>query len=126
MFLGDEEAENVANQAAGVGSLLDPKTVCPVHSEMGKCKYEFKYRFLGAHVKVAGDDSSDELSLVVYGDRVARAAVSAAELITFHPPRGHNPADRLHCGAKRFPSNVDLLMQPRRHGWPVGPQSDFF
>ena len=122
MFLGDEGAKNVANQVAGVGSSLDPTTVCPVHSEIGKCKYGFKCRFLGAHVKVAEDDFSDELSLVVDGDRVALAAVSASELnfidpdvrkqlrtrkvTTFHPPRGHNPADHLHCGATRFPSNT--------------------
>ena len=128
VFPGDEEAKNVANQATGVGSSLDPTTVCSVHSEIEKCKYGFKCRFLGAHVKVAGDDFSDELSFVVDGDMVARAAVSAAELnfidpdvrkqvctrkmITFHPPLGHNPVDRLHCGAMRFPSNVDLLMQP--------------
>ena len=65
-------------------------------------------------MKAAGDDFSDELSLVVDGEKAAHTAVSSAELnfidpdvrkqlrtrkvIAFHPPCGHNSADSPHCG----------------------------
>lgn len=110
MNLGDGEAKSTVNHATNT---LDPTTICPVHAETGKCKHGFKCRFLGAHVKPAGGDS-DELSLVVDGDKVAHVAVSAAELnfinpdirkqlrtrkvMPFHPLRGNNSADTLHCG----------------------------
>lgn len=96
---------------------LDPTTICPVYAETGRCRHGFKCRFLGAHVKAAGC-SSDELSLVVDGEKVAHVAVSAAELnfidpdvrkqlrtrkvVTFHPLRGHNPANSLHVVQRVF------------------------
>ena len=102
MNLGEGGDKNVPSQ---VTESLDPTTICPVHAETGKCKHGFKCRFLGAHVKAASG-SSDELSLVVDGDKAAHVAVSAAELnfidpdirkqlrtrkvVTFHPLRGHN------------------------------------
>ena len=120
VFSGDGEVKNVANQVTDINSSLDPTTICPVHSATGKCRHGFKCRFLGAHVKVAGDGFSDELSLVVDGEKAAHTAVSSAELnfvdpdvrkqlrtrkvIAFHPLRSHNSADSLHCGTARFPS----------------------
>ena len=112
--LDDSEVRGVANQATGVRSSLDPATTCPVHAETGKCKHGFKCRFLGAH---AEGGSSGELSLVVDGEKVAHAAVSAAELnfvdpdirkqlrtrkvTTFRLLCGHNSADGLHCDTTR-------------------------
>jgi len=120
VFPGDGEVKNVANQVPEFSSSLDPTTICPVYSETGKCRHGFKCRFLGAHVRAAGDGFSDELSLAFDGEKAAHTAVSSAELnfvdpdvrkqlrtrkvIAFHPPRGHNSADSLHCGAARSPS----------------------
>jgi hypothetical protein len=120
VFPGDGEVKNFANRVAEINSSLDPTTMCPVYSETGKCKHGFKCRFLGAHVKATEDDFSDELSLAFDGEKAAHTAVSSVELnfvdpgvrkqlrtrkvIAFHPPRGHNSADSLHCGTARFPS----------------------
>ena len=129
MSLGDGEAKIVANQVAQTTSSLDPTTICPVYSETGKCRHGFKCRFLGAHVKAEGDDFSDELSLIVDGDKAAHAAVSTAELnfvdsdvrkqlrtrkvIAFHPPRGHSSADSLYCGTTRPPSYTCTVSEAR-------------
>lgn len=109
VILGD-----VSDQVAESQSSLDPRTICPVHSETGKCRHGFKCRFLGAHVKTAENGLSDELSLVVDGGKAAHAVVSAAELnfvdpdvrkqlrtrkvATFHSLCGWNSADTLRSG----------------------------
>ena len=104
MTLGDVNANTVANQVVETQSSLDPETRCPVHSETGSCRHGFKCRFLGAHVKSLKNGFSDELLLVVDGEKAAHAAVSAMELnfidpdvrkqlrtrkvTMFHPPCG--------------------------------------
>lgn len=114
MIFEDVEARKVASEGAETHSSLDPTTMCPIHSETGKCRHGFKCRFLGAHAKVVGDGFSDELSLIVDGDKAAHAAVSSMELnfvdsdirkqlrtrkvITFRPLHDHNSTDGLHCG----------------------------
>ena len=80
MNSGDVGANNIANQVAETQASLDPTTTCPVYSETGKCKYGFKCRFLGAHVKTAENGLSDELSLVIDGETAAHGAISATEL----------------------------------------------
>ena len=120
--LGDEGARTDANQVAESRSSLDSTTICPVYAATGRCKHGFKCRFLGAHVKATADDFSDELSLVVDGDKAAHAAVSAAELnfvgpdvrkqlrtrkvVTCHSSRHRGSADGLHCGTTRVPPDV--------------------
>lgn len=122
MILANAEAKNPVNPVAEIQSSLGPTTICPVYSETGKCKHGFKCRFLGAHVKVARNGISDESSLVVDGDKVAHAAVSAVELnfvdpdvrkqlrtrkvMTFHSVRGRSLTDALHCGTARLPTHV--------------------
>lgn len=122
MSLGDGETKNTANKVAETGASLDPTTICPLYSETGKCRHGFKCRFLGAHGKVPEDEFSDELSLVVDGEKAAHAAVSAAELnfvdpdvrkqlrtrkvTAFHPPCGHNSAYALYCDTTRLPSHT--------------------
>ncbi|KAJ3567931.1 hypothetical protein NP233_g6045 [Leucocoprinus birnbaumii] len=55
---------------------LDLATTCPVFAETGECRYGFKCRFLGAHVRVDGEN------VVVIGDedKKARSALTANEL----------------------------------------------
>ena len=120
MIPGDAEVNDVANQVTETQSSLDPTTICPVHAETGKCRHGFKCRFLGAHVRTAKNGSSDELSFVIDGEKVAHAAVFSAELnfvdpnvrkqlrtrkvTKSHPTRGRNSADRLHSGVVRLSS----------------------
>lgn len=52
---------------------------------MGRCKHGFKCRFLGAHAKTMEDGLSDELSLVVDGEKAAHVAVSTVELNFIDP-----------------------------------------
>lgn len=85
VFPGDEGAKNVANQVNETQQSLDLSTMCPAHSETGKCRHGFKCRFLGAHVNAAGDGFSEELSLSIDGEKAAHAAVSAAELNFVEP-----------------------------------------
>ncbi|KIM43898.1 hypothetical protein M413DRAFT_17862 [Hebeloma cylindrosporum] len=56
---------------------LDLSTVCPVFAETGECRYGFKCRFLGGHVRIS---DSGELSLVGDDDKKARAALTAHEV----------------------------------------------
>lgn len=56
---------------------LDLNTVCPVFAETGECRYGFKCRFLGGHVKFS---ETGELSLVGDEDKKARAALTAHEV----------------------------------------------
>ena len=56
---------------------LDMSTVCPVFAETGECRYGFKCRFLGGHVRTA---ETGELSLVGDEDKKARAALTAHEV----------------------------------------------
>lgn len=142
MIPGDAKANTVAVQVAETRSSLDSTTICPVHSEMGECKHGFKCRFLGAHAKTAENGSSDQLSLVVDGEKVAHAAVSAVELnfvdpnvrkqlrtrkVTgFNSPRGWDSADRLRSGIARLPSytckvsEADIGRLPERDSTVVG------
>ncbi|PPQ85978.1 hypothetical protein CVT25_001677 [Psilocybe cyanescens] len=57
---------------------LDLNTVCPVFAETGECRYGFKCRFLGGHIRIS--EESGELSLVDDEDKKARAAVTAREV----------------------------------------------
>lgn len=120
---------NVANQVAETQSSLDPTTVCPVHSETGKCKYGFKCRFLGAHAKATEDDFPDEssISLVIDGEKAAHTALSAVELnfvdpdvrkllrtrkvTAFCPPRGCNSTDGLHFVIARLSSYLCIVSE---------------
>ena len=79
MFPGDGEVKNVAIQVAKFSSSLNPTTISPVYSETGKCRYGLKCRFLGAHVRAAGDGFSDELSFAFDGERAEHMAISSAE-----------------------------------------------
>lgn len=56
---------------------LDLSTVCPVFSETGECRYGFKCRFLGGHIRIA---ETGEMSLVGDEDKKARAALTAHEV----------------------------------------------
>lgn len=56
---------------------LDLSTVCPVFAETGECRYGFKCRFLGGHVRIS---DSGEISLVGDDDKKARAALTAHEV----------------------------------------------
>ncbi|KAF9039046.1 zinc finger dihydrouridine synthase [Panaeolus papilionaceus] len=56
---------------------LDTKTVCPVFQETGECRFGFKCRFLGGHVKFS---ESGEMALVGDEDAKARAALTALEV----------------------------------------------
>ena len=56
---------------------LDMSTVCPVFAETGECRYGFKCRFLGGHVRTA---ENGDLSLVGDEDKKARAALTAHEV----------------------------------------------
>ncbi|KAJ7594364.1 zinc finger dihydrouridine synthase [Mycena floridula] len=62
---------------------LDLSTKCPVFAELGECKYGFKCRFLGDHVK--RDDSDGSLVVIQDEDAKSRAAVSMAELNFISP-----------------------------------------
>ncbi|KXN88416.1 tRNA-dihydrouridine(47) synthase [NAD(P)(+)] [Leucoagaricus sp. SymC.cos] len=55
---------------------LDLDTTCPVFAETGECRYGFKCRFLGAHIRTDGAD----LTLVGDEDKKARSALTANEL----------------------------------------------
>jgi tRNA-dihydrouridine synthase 3 len=63
---------------------IDVTTRCPVWDELGECRYGFKCRFLGGHVKItpAGEstDVTEELTLVADEDKKAHAAVSMKEI----------------------------------------------
>ncbi|KAF8065084.1 hypothetical protein FPV67DRAFT_1562931 [Lyophyllum atratum] len=56
---------------------LDLSTTCPVFAETGECRYGFKCRFLGGHVR---SDESGQLALVGDEDKKARAALSSKEV----------------------------------------------
>ncbi|KAF9467198.1 hypothetical protein BDZ94DRAFT_1211631 [Collybia nuda] len=56
---------------------IDLGTVCPVFSETGECRYGFKCRFLGGHVRI---DGSASLALIGDEDKKARAALTAMEV----------------------------------------------
>ncbi|KAF8151441.1 zinc finger dihydrouridine synthase [Crassisporium funariophilum] len=56
---------------------LDLNTTCPVFAETGECRYGFKCRFLGGHIRIS---DSGELSLVGDEDKKARAALTAHEV----------------------------------------------
>ncbi|KAF9553435.1 FMN-linked oxidoreductase [Agrocybe pediades] len=56
---------------------LDLNTICPVFAETGECKYGFKCRFLGGHVKFS---ESGELSIVVDEEKKAQSALTAREV----------------------------------------------
>ena len=121
MIPSDTENSDVA----GIQSSLDPTTTCPVHSETGKCRYGFKCRFLGAHVKTAENGLSDELSLVIDGEKAAHEAVSASELnfvdpvvrkqlrtrkvTKFYSPCGRSSADSPPSGIARLPSHTHSI-----------------
>lgn len=63
---------------------IDITTRCPVWDELGECRYGFKCRFLGGHVKITpaggSTDVTEELTLVTDEDKKARAAVSMKEM----------------------------------------------
>jgi tRNA-dihydrouridine synthase 3 len=56
---------------------LDLSTICPVFAETGECRYGFKCRFLGGHVKIS---ESGELSIVGDDEKKARTALTAHEV----------------------------------------------
>ncbi|KJA22425.1 hypothetical protein HYPSUDRAFT_67097 [Hypholoma sublateritium FD-334 SS-4] len=58
-------------------SSLDLSTVCPVFAETGECRYGFKCRFLGGHIRIA---ETGEMSLAGDEDKKARAALTAHEV----------------------------------------------
>ena len=127
MIPGDGGADNVANQVTETQASLDSTTMCPVHSETGKCRHGFKCRFLGAHVEAAGDGISDESSLIIDGEKAAHAAVSAAELnfvdpdvrkqlrtrkvTTFYSPSRWNSVDSMCSGIARLPPHVRTVSE---------------
>ncbi|CAA7264440.1 unnamed protein product [Cyclocybe aegerita] len=60
---------------------IDTSTSCPVFAEAGECRYGFKCRFLGGHVRFEqGEDGQASLSLVGGDDKKARAALSSNEV----------------------------------------------
>ncbi|KAF9453346.1 FMN-linked oxidoreductase [Macrolepiota fuliginosa MF-IS2] len=56
---------------------LDLGTTCPVFTETGECRYGFKCRFLGAHIRA---DDTGKIALVGDEDKKARSALTANEL----------------------------------------------
>ncbi|KAG7445828.1 zinc finger dihydrouridine synthase [Guyanagaster necrorhizus] len=56
---------------------LSDASICPVFAELGECRYGFKCRFLGSHVRT---DQVGSLSLFTDEVRMANAAVSAREV----------------------------------------------
>ncbi|KAF8635621.1 hypothetical protein AX15_000260 [Amanita polypyramis BW_CC] len=50
---------------------------CPIHEEIGECRFGFKCRFLGGHVST---NESENLDLVVDGEKKARTTVSMHEV----------------------------------------------
>lgn len=56
---------------------LDLSTICPVFAETGECRYGFKCRFLGGHVRIS---ETGELILVGDDDKKSRAALTAHEV----------------------------------------------
>jgi hypothetical protein len=52
------------------------KTSCPVHEEVGECKYGLKCRFLGGHARKT---SVGSLELVVDEDKKARSVLTTTE-----------------------------------------------
>ncbi|KAG6865606.1 hypothetical protein C0991_001030 [Blastosporella zonata] len=56
---------------------IDLNTICPIFAETGDCRYGFKCRFLGGHVKI---DENTGLTLVKDEEKKARTAVSSHEV----------------------------------------------
>ncbi|KAF9472611.1 FMN-linked oxidoreductase [Pholiota conissans] len=56
---------------------LDLSTVCPVFAETGECRYGFKCRFLGGHIKFS---ETGEMSLAGDEDKKARTALTSHEV----------------------------------------------
>ncbi|GLB39772.1 putative catalyzes the synthesis of dihydrouridine, a modified base found in the D-loop of most tRNAs [Lyophyllum shimeji] len=56
---------------------LDLSTTCPIFAETGECRYGFKCRFLGGHVR---SDDSGKLQLLRDEDKKARAASTSREV----------------------------------------------
>ncbi|RDB17331.1 tRNA-dihydrouridine(47) synthase [NAD(P)(+)] [Hypsizygus marmoreus] len=56
---------------------LDLSTICPVFAETGGCRYGFKCRFLGGHIRT---DESGTLVLVADEDKKAQAVLSKNEV----------------------------------------------
>ncbi|KAJ7830331.1 zinc finger dihydrouridine synthase [Mycena olivaceomarginata] len=83
--------------AMEVDGATDPKTTCPLFAELGECRYGFRCRFLGAHLR---NNDTGTPELVKNEERMAYAATACVE-------------------ANRLSNHAQKLLRTKKYPFPV-------